>query len=115
MAVHSIIYVLQNYTYCYFSLDFNITIDCGISALGHDIEVIEGLIATDKRLVFQLMVTVKLHLIQSFSTQIVMHTSTYTDDVILVQEFQKRLSNTLCKHCIVDYGGKSNLKKWTNK
>ena len=64
MTVLIITDVLQPYFYCqYYRIIY-----CGISAPGHGIEIVDGLNATDKRLIFHLMVTVQIPGSKSFGT-----------------------------------------------
>ena len=87
---------------------FNITIDLGISAPGHDREVVDGMNATYKRFIFHLTATVKLYGSKRFNTPMIVHTATQNTDLSLAQEFQKHLSNAPRKHGILDH--KKNFK-----
>ena len=64
---------------------FNIIIYRGISALCHGREVLDGLNATDKQYIFQLMNIVKIPIIQRFDTKISLNTSTQTYGASLAQ------------------------------
>ena len=64
---------------------FYIIIDFGISELLHGIEFVDGINATYKRFILNLMPTVQLPHSQCFDTQIEMHTTAYNSDVILSQ------------------------------
>ena len=75
------------------SQSYNIIIDCGLIVPVHVIEVLDGLIDTDKGFIFHLMPNVKLPGSKRFVTQITVHTATQNTDVILSQGFQKYLSN----------------------
>ena len=77
---------------------FSVIIDCGISALGHDREVVYGLSAIEKQFLFQLMSTVQLPGAKGYDTKMVMHTGTRTPNVSLASEFQKHLSTAARKH-----------------
>ena len=61
---------------------YSIIINQGISAPGHDKDVVDGLNAVDKRYIYQLMATVKLPGSNIFDSQMQMHTGN-----------QKRLCN----------------------
>ena len=66
---------------------FYVIIDCGISAQGHEREVVYGLNVNDKRFIFQLMSTVQLIYKKYHGTQMVMHSGTCTSNVSLDIEF----------------------------
>ena len=100
------------------SQSYYIIIDCGISALGHGIEFIDGINNTYKGFIFHLVVTVKLPGSELFDTYMTVHTATQNSDVSLAQEFQKHLSNVSHKHDILDnVKHKKRLSKnnWTNR
>ena len=71
---------------------------------GHGREVVDGLNATYRKFLFQLMSTVKLTGKKGYDTQMVMLYETSTAAVSLVQEFQKNLSNASRKHGMIDQG-----------
>ena len=60
---------------------YSIIIGRGISAPGHDKEVVDGLDAVDKRSIYQLMSTVKIPGSNIFDLQMQMHTGTQKYDV----------------------------------
>ena len=62
---------------------FNTIIQLGIIAPGHVREVVDGLNATDKRVILPLMAKVKLTGSKWFYTQMEMQTTTYNNDVSL--------------------------------
>ena len=62
------------------------------------------------------MATFQILGIQRFDTKMDMHTSKHNDDVSLVREFQKHLSNASHKHGIVYHGKhKKRLSKKVKK
>ena len=67
------------------SQSYNTIIDCGINAPGHIIEVVDGINATDRIYLFQMMSNVELPGTNGFYTKMAMHSSTLTADVILDQ------------------------------
>ena len=67
------------------SQNYSIIIDCGISAPGHEKEVVGGLNAVDKRYVHQLMSKVQLPGSFRFCSQIKIHTGTENKNVSLAQ------------------------------
>ena len=83
---------------------FSVIIDHGISARGHDREVLDGLNAIEKRFLFQLLSTVKLTGAKGYDTQMVMHTGTRASDVSLDSKFQKHLSTAARKHGVIEQG-----------
>ena len=60
MAVMSITDMLQNYTFSILSQSYSLIIELGVSSYGHIREVLDGLNATDKRLIYHLMSTVQI-------------------------------------------------------
>ena len=50
------------------------------------------------------MSTVQLPGEKLYDTQMIMHTITFTSNVILTSEFQKHLSTVACKHGVIDQG-----------
>ena len=58
------------------------------------------------------MSTVQLPGEKLYDTQMIMHTGTFTSNVILTNEFQKHLSTVAWKHGVIDQG---QLKKWASK
>ena len=77
-------------------------IDRGISAPGHGKEVVDGLNATDKRYMYQLMSNVQLPGSRTFDSHILMHSCTPKNDVSLVKEIQKHLYKDDRKHGVID-------------
>ena len=61
----------------------SIAIYWSISALGYEIEVINGVNAIAKRCIYQLMSNVQLSGLKKFDSQIIMHSCTPKNDVIL--------------------------------
>ena len=94
------------------TLDFYVIIDHVISAPRHGREVVDGLNAIGKMLLFQLISTVKLTGAKSYGIQMVMHTGIRTSDVILATECQKHLSTGAHKHGVID---KRKYKKQASK
>ena len=72
---------------------YNILFDHGISETGHKIQLVDGLIATEKMCIYYLMATVQLTDSKSFDTQMAVYTATQNTILSLSQEFQKHLSN----------------------
>ena len=70
---------------------FYVIIGHGMSAPGHGREVFDGLNATRKRFLFQLISTVTLPGAKMYDTQMVMHHETSTKYVSLDRKFQKTL------------------------
>ena len=62
--------------------------ECGISATGHDREVVDGINDTGKRFTFNLVTKVQLPGSQRFDTKMAIHTTTYNYDTSLAQEFK---------------------------
>ena len=62
---------------------FNIIIDCWINVPVHEIEVVDGRNATDKRLILRLMDTFQLPGSELFDTKMAAHTATHNTDVSL--------------------------------
>ena len=94
------------------------TIDRGISAPFHDREFLDSLNATEKRFIFHLMETVQLTRSQHIYTQIEIHTSTQTSNIILSQEFQNHFSNASHQHGILDHGNHKKVqvtKEWKKR
>ena len=53
-----------------------------------------------------------------FYSQIIMHSCTQNNDVILVKQFQKHLSMKHCKHGVIDQGKYrkvANKRKWKDR
>ena len=75
------------------SQEFNIIIDCGISATGHGREVVDGLNATYKGFIFHLTEKAQLTSSKRFYTKMDMDILIQNSDVMLSQEFQRHLSN----------------------
>ena len=67
---------------------YSVIIERGISAPGHDKEVVDGLNAVDKRYIYQLMSNVKLPGSNIFDSRMQIHTDNQKDDVNLAKEFQ---------------------------
>ena len=59
---------------------FYVVIGRGISSLGHDIEVVDGLNSIGKMFLFQLISTLQFTSAKVYDTQIVMHTGTHASD-----------------------------------
>ena len=66
---------------------YSVTIDQGISELGHGKEVVDGLNAVDKRYKYKLMSNVKLPGSKIFDSQIKIHTGNQNNDVSFAKEF----------------------------
>ena len=79
-----------------------IIFDWGISAPGHDKEVVDGITAIDKRYMYKLISTVQLTVSKIFEKSILMHSCTPKKDASLAKEFQKHLSKDHHKHGVVD-------------
>ena len=77
-------------------------IDHGVSIPVYGREGVDGLKATAKTFIFQLMATVKLPGSKGYDTQMIVHSTTSTDDVSVVREFQKHFSNASHKHVLID-------------
>ena len=71
---------------------YSIIIDRGISAPGHDKDVLDGLNSVDKRYIYQWMSTVQLPVSNRFDSQMQMHTGNQKYDVSLGREFQHHLT-----------------------
>ena len=71
---------------------YSIIIDLGISASGHEKEVVDGLNAFYKRYIYQFISTVQLPVSNIFDSQIQMHTGNQKDDVSLDKAFQHHLT-----------------------
>ena len=96
---------------------YSIIIDRGISATGHGKEVVDGLNATDKQYIYQLMSNAKLTGSKKFDSQILMRYCTQKNDVSLAKQFQR-----ICLRRIVNMEslirGKRDLpskRKWTDR
>ena len=87
---------------------YSIIIDRGISAPGHDKEVVYGLNAVDKRYIYQFMSTIKLTGLNRFDSQMKMHTGTEKYDTSLAKEFQHHLTKEHRKDGAIDRGKKIN-------
>ena len=79
----SSLYLMSVISQCY-----SIIIDQGISAPGHDKEVVYVLNAVDKHYIYQFMSTVQLPGSNRFDSQMQMYTGTEKYDVSLSKEFQ---------------------------
>ena len=66
---------------------YSVITDRGISAPGHDKEVVDRLNAVDKRYIYKLMSTVKLPGSNIFDSQMQIHTGNQKYDVSLAKEF----------------------------
>ena len=64
---------------------YSVIIDQGISAPGHDKEVVYGINAIDKRYIYQLMSNVQLTGSKQFDSQMQMHTINQNNDVSLAK------------------------------
>ena len=71
------------------SQSHSIIFDRVISAPGHGKEVVNGLNATEKRYMYQLISTVQLPGSKTFDSHILMHSCTPKKDVSMAKEFQK--------------------------
>ena len=67
---------------------YYIIIDWGISASGHDKEVVDRLNDFDKRYIYKFISTVQLPGLNIFDSQIQIHTGTQTNGVSLAKESQ---------------------------
>ena len=97
---------------------YSIIIDRGISAPGHVKEVADSLNAIDKCYIYQLMSNVQLPGSETFDSQILMHSCTQKNDVILAKEFQKCISKEHHKHGVIDQGKYRKIaskRKWTDR
>ena len=94
------------------SQTFSVIIDHSISAPEHGRKVVDGLNATEKRFLFQLISGVQLPGEKGYDTYTVMHTGTSTYNVILAREFLKHLSTVARKHGVI---GQGKYKKRTSK
>ena len=63
----------------------SIIIDQGISVPGHGKEVVDGLIAIEKRYIYQLMSNVQHTGSRTFDSQMLMHSCTQKNDVGLAK------------------------------
>ena len=70
---------------------YYLMINRGISAPGHEKEVVDGLNAVDNRYIYQLMSKVQLPGSVRFDSQIKMHTGTENKDVSLAKELKDHL------------------------
>ena len=91
---------------------YNIIIDHGVSVTGNGREAVSGLNATNKRVLFHLMKTVKLPGSKYYYTQMAMHLYTQNVDVSLYREFQKHLPSASQKNGVIDQG---KYRKWASK
>ena len=85
----SALYLMWVMSHCY-----SIIIYWGISAPGHDKEVVDVINAVDKRSIYQLMSTIRLPGSNIFDSQIQMHTGTQKYDASLAKEFQEHIKKS---------------------
>ena len=79
------IYASELYLMSVMSQCYSIIIDRGISAPGHGKEVVDGLNATDKQYIYQLMSNVQLPGSKIFDSQILRHSCTQKKNVSLAK------------------------------
>ena len=88
----SAMYLMSVISQCY-----SIIIYRGISAPGNGKEVVYELNAVDKRYIYQLMSTVKIHGSIRFDSQIQINTGTEKEDLSLAKEFQENMKKRTAK------------------
>ena len=71
---------------------YSVIIDQGISAPGHDKEVVDWFNAVDKRYIYKLMSNVQLPGTNRFDSQMQIHTGNQNNDVSLAKQFQHYLT-----------------------
>ena len=72
---------------------YNIIIDIGVGAPGHDREVVSGFNANDKMFISMLTTTVQLPGAASYDSQMEIYTSTANTYISLARESQKNISD----------------------
>ena len=77
------IYVTILYLFSMLSQSYNITIDRGISATGHSIEIVDGLKSTKKMIIFQFMTIVQLPSSTIHNIYMAMHSATHKSNISL--------------------------------
>ena len=100
------------------SKTYSIIIDIGISAPGHDKEVVDGHNALDKHYIYQLMSKVQIPGSFRFDSQIKMHTGTENKDVSLAHELKTRLEEEHRQNGATDQGKPRKIsmkRKWTER
>ena len=88
----SALYLMSVMSQCY-----SIIICWVISAPGNGKEVVYELNAVDKRYIYQLMYTVKIHGSIRFDSQIQINTGTEKEDLSLAKEFQENMKKRTAK------------------
>ena len=83
---------------------YSIILDRGISAPGHDKEVVDGLNGVDKRYIYQSMSTVQLPGSNRLYFKMQMCTCNQKDNVSLAKEFQHHLTKDHRKNGVIDHG-----------
>ena len=86
------------------SQTYSIIIDRGISAPGHEKEVVDRINAFDKRYIYQLMSKVQIPGSNRFYSQIKMQTGIENRDVSLSQEFKNHLEGEHRQNGAIDQG-----------
>ena len=81
---------------------YSVIIDCGISAIGHGKEVVDGINTTDNRYIYQLISNIQLPGSKIFDSQIPMHYFTQNNDVSLDKLKKKHLSKKHWKHGVTE-------------
>ena len=94
---------------------YSVIIDCGISAIGHVKEVVNGLNAIDKCYIYQIMYNFQLHGSEKIDSQILMLSSTQNNYASLDKEFHKHMSKDHQKHGVIDQGKKNSKRKWIDR
>ena len=84
------------------SKNYSIIIDRGISAPGHEKEVVDGLNSVDTRYIYQLMSKIQLPGSVIFDSQIKMHTVTENKDVCLAKGFKDHLEGEHRQNGVID-------------
>ena len=85
---------------------YYVIIGRGVRAPVHGRDVLDGLIATDKRFLFRFMETLQLPGSTGCYTHMAMHSTASTSDVSLARQFRKHLSNASLKRGVIDQGQK---------
>ena len=100
------------------SQTYSITIERGISAPGNGKEVVDGIIAIDKRYIYQLMSNVQFLGSVRFDSQIKMYTVTENRYVRLAHEFKDHLEGEHGQNSVIDQVKSRKRfmkKKWTER
>ena len=79
------IFAILLYVFSILLQTLKIIVDHEISVPGHGREVVYNLNATEKRFIFNMMITVQLPDCEQFDTQMAVHTSAQNSDVSLAQ------------------------------